>query len=399
MTTAPARIPPADRNPELSRRLTEPGSVPSPACMPRYRARTRPVASPSTAASYLLVDVMVRKLAGFFRPGSSAFAGCVSISGSCSPVVAGGPDQIAQSLAQWITRHPGLIHSPLPLRVRLHPSVSRNTPFPLDARYLATVFTAAGLSVPCVEKVETYDPADPDMKTVLSRDVPDVITLMRSTDQVPAPPRFRRVLAHRGNRSPAEKFRHRFGIRAHFTDQWWAATERPLLVSEFPDLEEIPEEIDVYTDASCVPGSSWSAIGISCPSLGVVASAVLHREFVKDSAQIQVAETAAIAAGVMLFCESARKITVHSDSRPALQWWKEPENIPGRWSRLRTQTVHEKESHRNAEVRWVKGHTDCEGNLWADRAARLSLHAVRWGEDDATRREKVNNLAAEFQRG
>jgi hypothetical protein len=101
----------------------------------------------------------------------------------------------------------------------------------------------------------------------------------------------------------------------------------------------------------------------------------------------------------MLFCESARKITVHSDPLPVLQWWKEPENIPGHWSRLRTQTVHEKESHRNAEVRWVKGHTDCEGDLWADRAAQLSLHDVGWGEDDATRWEKVNSLAAEFLRG
>ena len=46
----------------------------------------------------------------------------------------------------------------------------------------------------------------------------------------------------------------------------------------------------------------------------------------------------------------------------------------------------------------MKGHADCEGNLWADRAARLSLHAARWDEEDAVRREKLDNLAAEFRR-
>lgn len=99
----------------------------------------------------------------------------------------------------------------------------------------------------------------------------------------------------------------------------------------------------------------------------------------------------------MLFCGAARRIVVHSDSRPALRWWKDLESIPGRWSRLRGQALHEKESHRNAEVRWVKGHADCDGNLWADRTARLSLHAARWDEEDAVRREKFNNIAAEFR--
>ena len=99
----------------------------------------------------------------------------------------------------------------------------------------------------------------------------------------------------------------------------------------------------------------------------------------------------------MLFCESARKIVIHSDSQPALQWWEDTEAIPGRWSKLRSYIGHEKKSHRNAEVRWVKGHADCEGNLWADRAARLSLHSACWDEEDAVRREKFNNLAAEFQ--
>ncbi|MGP5589977.1 hypothetical protein [Corynebacterium variabile] len=138
---------------------------------------------------------------------------------------------------------------------------------------------------------------------------------------------------------------------------------------------------------------------MSCPALGVVASAVLDREFIKDHARIQVAETAAIAAGVMLFCNSARRIVIHSDSQPALHWWEDLEAIPGCWSKLRSYAIHEKRSHRNAEVQWVKGHADCEGNLWADRAARLSLHAARWDEADAVRREKFDNLAAEFRGG
>ena len=126
-----------------------------------------------------------------------------------------------------------------------------------------------------------------------------------------------------------------------------------------------------------MPGSSWSAIGMSCPALGVVASAVLDQEFIKDHARFQVAETAAIAADVMLFCNAARRIVIHSDSQPALHWWEDLETIPGCRLKLRSHAFHENKSHRNAEIQWGKGHADCEGSLWADRAARLSLHAVR----------------------
>ncbi|CAM5390127.1 RNase H family protein [Corynebacterium variabile] len=369
-------------------------STPSPAGMPRRRARPQ-TASPCTTA-YLPVDITVRKLTEFFRPGHSTFAGCVSIRGTYSPVVAGNRDQVVQSLAQWITRRPELGRSPLPLRVSLHRCLSRNQPFPIDSTYVASGLVSAGLGITGVERC---DSADLTTMTALSREVPDMITRAGSSGRVPNPPTTQRVRTGLIQRSMAEKYRTRFERRAFYTHRWWGAWDRPLLVSEFPDLEEIPEQIDVYTDASCVPGSSWSAIGISCPALGVVASAVLDREFIKDHAQIRVAETAAIAAGVMLFCESARKIVIHSDSQLALRWWEDTEAIPGRWSTLRNYAGHEKQSHRNAEVKWVKGHADCGGNLWADRAARLSLHAARWEEEDAVRREKFDNLAAEFRGG
>ena len=367
-------------------------STPSPACMPRRRVRTQ--ASGPTTQAHLPVDITVRKLTDFFRPGSSAFAGCVSIRGTYSPVVAGNRAQVVQSLAQWIARRPELGRSPLPLQVRVHPSASRTTRFPVGAAYVARGLESAGLGIAGMERCDT---ADLTTLTALSRAVPDVITLAGPSGRVPNPPTNQQVRANRVTRTVPERFRTGFEIRAHFTDRWWGATDRPLLVSAFPDLEEKPEQIDVYTDASCVPGSSGSAIGMACPALGVVASAVLDREFIKDHAQIRVAETAAIAAGVMLFCNSARRIIVHSDSRPALQWWADLESIPGRWSTLRSYAIHEKKSHRNAEVRWVKGHADCEGNLWADRDAHLSLHATRWDEEDAVRREKFDNLAAEFR--
>lgn len=367
-------------------------SVPSPACMPRRRARTQ-TASITTRA-YLPVDITVRKLNEFFRPGHSTFAGCVSIRGTYSPVVAGNRGQVVQSLAQWIARHPELGRSSLPLRVHLHRASSRNNPFPIDSTYMASGLVEAGLGITGVER---SDVPDLTTTTALAREVPDMITLTGSSGRVPNPPTAQRVCANLATRTDAEKFRDRFEIRAHYTDRWWGATDRPLLISEFPDLEAIPEQIDAYTDASCVPGSSWSAIGMSCPALGVVASAVLDHEFIKDHARIQVAETAAIAAGVMLFCDSARRIIIHSDSKSALRWWDEPESIPGRWSKLRSYAIHEKKSHRNAEVQWVKGHADCEGNLWADRAAHLSLHATRWDEEDAVRREKFDNFAAEFR--
>ena len=368
-------------------------SAPSPACMPRLRARTQ---TAGTTTAYLPVNITVRKLTDFFRPGFSTFAGCVSIRGTYSPVVAGNRGQVVQSLAQWIARHPELSRSPLPLRVRLHPWSSRNQPFPIDSIYLASGLVAAGLGITGVERCGS---ADLTTMTVLSRGVPDVITLAGSSGRVPHPPTNQRVRANRITRTVPERYRNDFEIRAHYTDRWWGAADRPLLVSEFPDQKEKPDQIDVYTDASCVPGTSWSAIGMSCPALGVVASAVLDREFIKDHARIQVAETAAIAAGVMLFCNSARRIVIHSDSQPALHWWEDLETIPGCWSKLRSYAIHEKRSHRNAEVQWVKGHADCEGNLWADRAARLSLHAARWDEADAVRREKFDNLAAEFRGG
>ncbi len=367
-------------------------SAPSPACMPRRRARTQTAGAGTTV--YLPVDITVRKLNDFFRPGFSTFAGCVSIRGTYSPVVAGNRGQVVQSLAQWIAGHPELGRSPLPLQVRLHPSSSRNKPFPIDSTYVASGLVSAGLGISGVERCHSVDLTT---MTALSRGVPDVITLAGSSGRVLNPPTNQRVRTDPATRSVAERYRNNFEIRARYTDRWWGSGDRPLLVSEFPDLEEKPEQIDVYTDASCVPGSPWSAIGMSCPALGVVASAVLDREFIKDHARIRVAETAAIAAGVMLFCNSARRIIVHSDSRPALQWWADLESIPGRWSTLRSYAVHEKKSHPNAEVRWVKGHADCEGNLWADRAARLSLHAVRWDEEDAVRRGKFDNLAAEFR--
>ncbi len=185
--------------------------------------------------------------------------------------------------------------------------------------------------------------------TVLSHGVPDVISLAGSSGRVPHPPTTQRVRAILITRTVPERYRNDFEIRAHYTDRWWGAADRPLLVSEFPDLAEIPEQTDVYTNVSCVPGSSWSAIGVSRPALAVVASAVLDQEFIKDHAQIRFAETAAIAAGVMLVCNSARRIVIHSDSQLALHWWEDLETIPGCWSKLRNHAIHEKKSHR-----WVK---------------------------------------------
>ena len=86
--------------------------------MPRRRARTQ---TAGTTTAHLPVDITVRKLTDFFRPGLSPFVGCANIRGAYSPVVAGNRGQVVQSLAQWIARHPELGRSPLPLRVRPHP--------------------------------------------------------------------------------------------------------------------------------------------------------------------------------------------------------------------------------------------------------------------------------------
>lgn len=370
-------------------------SSPSPAGMPRRRQCSQVTAQPfPVTQTSLPVDVTVRTLADFFRPGHATYLACASVHGTHSPVVAGNRPQVVQSLAQWISRRPELVRSPRPVQVRLHPNSSRNNRFPVDARYLETGFASAGLIVPGVLTSGEYDTTT---LTALAGGVPDTVTLVGTSGRIPAPPKFRKVLAGRVRRTEAERHRHRFSIRARYTGKWWSDPRRPLLVSDYPDLDERPEHIDVYTDASCVPGSPWSAVGISCPDLGVVASTVLARPFIKDSAYIRVAETAGIAAGVMLFCDSARSVTVHSDSRPALRWWADTGKIPGCWSELRTFTAHEKDSHRHVDARWVKGHADCVGNLWADRAARLSLHSARWGEDERVRREKFGNLAAEFR--
>lgn len=81
----------------------------------------------------------------------------------------------------------------------------------------------------------------------------------------------------------------------------------------------------------------------------------------------------------------------------SLRWRDDLEALPGRWSTMRNYAIYGKRSHRDAGVQEVKGYADCEGNLWADRAARLSLHTARWHEEDAVRREKFDNFAAKFR--
>lgn len=217
---------------------------------------------------------------------------------------------------------------------------------------------------------------------MLSHGVPDVVSLAGSSGRVPHPPTTQRVRAILITRTVPERYRNDFEIRAHYTDRWWGAADRPLLVSEFPDLEEKPEQIEVYSDASCVPGSSWSAIGMSCPALGVVASAVLDQEFIKDHARIQVPETAAIAADVMLFCNSARRIVIHSDYQPALHWWEDLETIPGCWSKLRSHAFHENKSHRNAEIQW--GRDTPTARAVCGRTTPRVCHYTRSGETRRT---------------
>ncbi|MGO3099856.1 MAG: hypothetical protein ACTIJP_02640, partial [Corynebacterium variabile] len=131
------------------------------------------------------MDITVRKLNDFFRPGFSTFAGCVSIRGTYSPVVAGNRGQVVQSLAQWIAGHPELGRSPLPLQVRLHPSSSRNKPFPIDSTYVASGLVSAGLGISGVERCHSMDLTT---MTALSRGVPDVITLAGSSGRVLNPP-------------------------------------------------------------------------------------------------------------------------------------------------------------------------------------------------------------------
>ena len=93
-------------------------SAPSPACMPRRRARTQTASVTTTA--YLPVDITVRKLNEFFRPGHSTFAGCVSIRGMYSPVVAGNRGQVVQADLQQQGSAADLGVSGNPLREALH---------------------------------------------------------------------------------------------------------------------------------------------------------------------------------------------------------------------------------------------------------------------------------------
>ena len=130
-------------------------SAPSPACMPRRRARTQTAGADTTV--YLPVDITVRKLTDFFRPGFLTFVGCANIRGAYSPVLAGNRGQVVQSLAQWIAGHPELGRSPLPLQIRLHPSSSHDRPFPIDSTYVASGLASAGLGISGVERSHSAD--------------------------------------------------------------------------------------------------------------------------------------------------------------------------------------------------------------------------------------------------
>jgi hypothetical protein len=104
----------------------------------------------------------------------------------------------------------------------------------------------------------------------------------------------------------------------------WSSPTSQLLCNRVPELEQRPRLVNVYTDASTAPGSSFAAIGLVCPELSMITSGVLPRARSRQNLDISAAELTGVAAAAPLFDGFADTVVIHSDSVAAVAWWASP---------------------------------------------------------------------------
>jgi ribonuclease HI len=199
--------------------------------------------------------------------------------------------------------------------------------------------------------------------------------------------------------SEADELTRSFHRRLTTVRKQWSSSPGRLHCSGDPRMDGRPRLINIYTDASTAPGSRSAAIGIVCPELSVVLSGVLSRTWAREDGGISGAELSAVAAAAKLFGPFAEEIVIHTDSTTAVRLWRNPLRISAAqvWLKdgVRSSQQAVEAYGTSLRVRWVKGHADSRGNLWADRAAKLSWRSATWREPEETRRMKLRRLGEE----
>lgn len=356
--------------------------------------RTRRVTT-RTAPGTVTVTMTVTTVVGLFVDGRPSFVGCVAVEGTRSPVTVGPRAAVLRSLTRWLSTAERIPE------VRIHrPETEEAAEDDGDA--VTRAFHETGLG--SVHEPPLYrgsrDPAGARRRP--GHVSPDVIVVrVRSGNKLkaprawPVPPPTAPAPEDQSTNPVSVSFNRRL---ARVRKKWSSTTSR-LLCSRVPETEQRPRMVNVYTDASTSPGSSFAAIGLVCPELSIVASGVLPRAWSRQNLNISAGEPAGVAAAVQLFGEFADTVMIHSDSVAAVAWWRNPLRVPGwqLWIKASVVAV-QREVERNgstAGARWVKGHADTDTNLWADRAAKLSWRSASWGEPEGTRSAKFAGLVEE----
>lgn len=342
-----------------------------------------------------------------------AYVGCAAVGGVSSPVVAGPRASVLNSLATWISSTPAFLDGMCTAEVSVHRASAdragcagstgdtadgERSPV-IQALQRAGVLLSSVVFPPCTDP--TTQPAG---EVARGHRAPDVIALRDWSRQILKAPRAWPVRIPETGPDGTEPgpAARRFARLSRRVRREWSSSAFPLLVNTLRTVDEIPERLTVFTDASVGPRSRYAGFGIVCPELSVIASGVLPRGWTRRCPEVSVAETAAVAAAAELFGQLAGDVVVHTDSVAAVNWWRNPAQIPDSDPEVRTgvDAAQRAVSRAGGEVRtrWVKGHADCEANLWADRAARLSWRSADWREGEAVRLAKFDRLADEFTR-
>ncbi len=375
----------------------------SPALMPRSRRQS---ATPSGSGTAAVMSMTVEPAHGLLADGHSSYLSCAAVEGTRSPIFAGPREAVLASLARWVSSTAPFkdgIRSP---EVQVHRATFQATAEAQD-NAVVQAFQRAGLSEASMTYPAGVDPATMIVREVLRGHVsPDVIVLRSWSGKKLQAPRSWPIPGISGTADQdarsGDPLTTAFVRLLKKTRKQWTSSQARLLCSELPALEQPPSRINVYTDASTAPGSSCAAIGMVCPELSMIATGVLPGGWARRRLDTSAAELCAVAAAATLFGQFAGEVLVHSDSVAAVTWWRHPIRVPDRQPWVRDGVVGVQRAVDRAggsvRARWVKGHADTDGNLWADRAAKLSWRAAEWDESEKTRREKFDRLVDDFAR-
>jgi ribonuclease HI len=380
---------------------------PSPAVMPRRRPSAVP-----TAPGAVTVTMTVETAAGLFSDDSTTFVACAAVDGIRSPVLTGPRTSVLDSAAQWVCRSTPFMSALCTPVVQLYSGETADVEdiAGTHAGAVGTAFLRAGVAGTTVECHAGADPVTtlPVRAVVRGHEPPERIVLRYWDGSRLKAPRARPVQGRSGETDSAcgtagatvaDELTRSFHRRLTTVRKQWSSSPGRLHCSGDPRMGGRPRRINVYTDASTAPRSRSAAIGIVCPELSVVLSGVLSHTWAREDGDVGGAELSAVAAAAKLFGPFAEEIVIHTDSTTAVRLWRNPLRIPAAQVWLKDGVLSSQQAVEaygtSLRVRWVKGHADSRGNLWADRAAKLSWRSAAWKEPEETRRAKLSRLGSE----